>query len=416
MALRQSPWLTLVASIAFLALFPGFFFYHFGVGQGFYGLFLDGMFQETVILLWIPLFVGALALCAHYRGMARSRGTLLFAVLIAWSLIWLGVNCALEPDHPGHMQLFATIVTWTALFFLGLALPLGSAKFRRLAWVGWLFMGVAALLSIDARQLQAVGEVTDGVATYQQLARSMMVTSALVVATTSSMQIRAVAAIFSILVLFVIGARSELYGFIAGYALTEFLMNRDSILGRVMFFIGALVIVGMVASNLEALQISRQLEILNLSESTSWSARDYLHHQARGQIAENPLLGQYAGHWVYGEGHYSHDILSAWVSLGLPGFLIYLALCIGCTWYSLKVMMVDPGSNIARLATLMNTATLLLVFLAKPVYWELPPFAWALAIVCVVDFRLRSGASAPPGRIAPTPGLASPHSALYKTR
>lgn len=396
-------WPTMIGGVAFLVLFPGFFFYHLGAGQGLYGLFMGGGFRESVIALWVPLLLAALTLCVRESQLARSRGTIVFMTLVAWSLAWLGLNAAISPAHPGHFQLAATIVSWVALFCLGLSLPLESVGFRRVVWAAWLAMGVAALLTTDARQLQAVGQVTDGVATYQQLARSVMVVCAVVVAYTSDIRMRGAFAAFSVLVLFVIGARSEFYGFVAGYALVEYLINRKSIIGRIILSVGAVSAVALIVQYMDILQSSRQLEILNLSESSSWTARDYFHQQAREQIYENPLFGEYAGHWIFGEGNYSHDILSAWVSLGLPGFLLYLAINVGCTACSVRILFSDPRSSLVRLAALMNVATLMLVFLAKPVYWELPPLAWALAIVCVVDFKSRRGQS--PRRKAVRKGL-----------
>jgi hypothetical protein len=46
---------------------------------------------------------------------------------------------------------------------------------------------------------------------------------------------------------------------------------------------------------------------------------------ARQTIAAHPILGDYAS---YAPGYYSHNVLSAWVDLGLFGFLYVLAITI----------------------------------------------------------------------------------------
>jgi O-antigen ligase len=152
---------------------------------------------------------------------------------------------------------------------------------------------------------------------------------------------------------------------------------------------------GVAAANLEVLQVSRQLEILDLSESSSWVVREYFQQQALGQISDSPILGVYGGHWIFGEGNYSHNALSAWVSLGLPGFLIYMALCIVSAMASVRALMRRPTSRYAQLATLVSIPTLFLVVLAKPVFWELPPLAWATAVIALVEYYLKTPVAPP---------------------
>ena len=65
---------------------------------------------------------------------------------------------------------------------------------------------------------------------------------------------------------------------------------------------------------------NRILELLDLSHSTSANKRHHLTMHAVQTIKAHPFLGDYAS---YAPGYYSHNILSAWVDLGLFGF-IYL--------------------------------------------------------------------------------------------
>lgn len=382
MVLRsQTPWPQMLGGIALIVLFPGFFFYHYGAAQGLYGLFLGGMFGLAVAVLLAPLLFATLATIVRYPRILHTNGALLFLLLFAWSLIWLGLNYALSPQHPGHEELASTLAFWLALMCLGFLLPLNSPGFVLLLRATWAAMVIVAFASTDVAQLRFLATSTEGVASYSQMARSMLIVSAIMVATASDIRLRLPSAALSIVVLFLIGARSELYGFVAGYALVEFIANRDSTFGRAMLALSILGAVAVIAANLQILQASRQLEILNLSESSSWIARDYIQRQAWGQISESPFFGVYGGHWVFGEGSYAHNALSAWVSLGLPGFVIYLALCVSSAWVSANALIQNPASRYAQLATLLCIPTLILVVIAKPIYWELPPLAWALASV-----------------------------------
>ncbi len=374
-------WPLLVGGTAFMVLFPIFFLYHYGAAQAMYGLFLGGMFGQAVLVLIGPLLFAAVAMISRNPRIIQSSGALLFSGLFAWSLIWLGINYAISPEHPGHEELATTLVLWAALMCLGFLIPLRSRPFIMLLRAVWASMIVVAFASIDVAQLRFLATSAEGVASYSQMARSMFIVSAVMVATSPNIRIRVPAAVLSVIALFLIGARSELYGFVAGYALVEFLINRDSAFGRAMLALSVIGGLGAIAANLEILQASRQLEILNLSESSSWIARDYIQQQAWGQILESPIFGIYAGHFVFGEGNYAHNALSAWVSLGLPGFAIYLALCVISAWVSTQALMRSPKNSYAQLATLLSIPVLILVIIAKPVYWELPPLAWALAIV-----------------------------------
>ncbi len=375
------PWPLFVGSVALLVLFPGFFLYHYGAAQGLYGLFLGGMFGQAVLALIGPLLFATITRVSRAPRVIQSSGALLFLALLTWSLIWLGINYVVSPKHPGHEELAATLVMWVALMCLGFLLPLRSRPFITLLRATWALMMIVALASTDISQLRFLATSAEDVASYSQMARSVFIVSAIVVVTSQSIRVRLPAALLSVVVLFLIGARSELYGFVAGYALVEFLINRDSAFGRVMLALSVIGGLSAIAANLEMLQASRQLEILNLSESSSWIARDYIQQQAWGQILESPIFGIYAGHFVFGEGNYAHNALSAWVSLGLPGFAIYLALCVISAWVSTQALMRSPGNSYAQLATLLSIPVLILVIIAKPVYWELPPLAWALAIV-----------------------------------
>jgi hypothetical protein len=107
------------------------------------------------------------------------------------------------------------------------------------------------------------------------------------------------------------------------------------------------------------------------------------------QIVASPIFGLYGGHWLFGSGDYAHNALSAWVSLGLVGFILYVGLCVVGTVASVQGLIALPFSGTAQMATLLNVSSLLLIILAKPVFWEMPAFAWGLAAAAAVELRLR---------------------------
>lgn len=378
----------MLGGLAMLVLYPGFFFYHFGVALGWYGLFLGGMFGISLLALLPLLMIGTGSFIAYHPSIMRHPTTVMFVALVLWAVTWLGINVWIEPEHPGHSELATTVALWVGVFSVGLLLPLQSSFFKKAVWVVWAAMCALSFSVVDVGQLQTtVGQQSEGVATYQQLARSMVVVGIFVVATTPRMLIRIFVATVSIVALFLLGGRSELYGFVAAFAVTEYLVNRRSILGQAMLGLGIFAALVTAAANIRILQSSRQLEILNLAESTSWTAREYYRQNAVAQISESPLFGIYAGHLNFGNGGYSHNALSSWVSLGFPGFVFYVGLNILCFWISVRALAADPQSQSARMAAMLNLISLLLITLAKPVFWEMPALAWGTAIIATINWR-----------------------------
>ena len=70
---------------------------------------------------------------------------------------------------------------------------------------------------------------------------------------------------------------------------------------------------------------NRVVDLLDIGSDTSNQARNELEQSAWESIVNNPVLGDYGGYTAYaGIGGYSHNLLSAWVNLGLVGFSLYI--------------------------------------------------------------------------------------------
>jgi O-antigen ligase len=108
---------------------------------------------------------------------------------------------------------------------------------------------------------------------------------------------------------------------------------------------------------------SRVWELFNLSQSSSAAARHELTEHALRTIAEHPVLGAYAS---YPPGGYSHNILSAWVDLGVFGF-VYMLFMLLRTAVGLcsRGWLVRPRSGQFLLAWSLICISLLLLATAK---------------------------------------------------
>lgn len=142
-------------------------------------------------------------------------------------------------------------------------------------------------------------------------------------------------------------------------------------------------------------RLSRQFEVLDFSASKSWKGRLALQEKALEQIVENPLLGKFGGHVLtedtgkFEKGHagrYAHNALSAWVSYGLAGFLLYLALTVyGCLASARHLILRRVDEPLWMLAFTLNLVCLLLVIVSKPIFWPLPALGWGVLAQALVS-------------------------------
>jgi len=170
-----------------------------------------------------------------------------------------------------------------------------------------------------------IAKDADSLATYQGFARSYLMTFMPIIAHTRSRPLRLVLYAVGAATLFVNTARSEFAALLFAIPIIEFYFSRNKLL-----FLGVAVMLGAaVGSHLDdivaSLPDNRILELLDLSQSTSANKRHHLTVYARNTIAAHPLMGDYAS---YPPGFYSHNVLSAWVDLGLFGFVYLLAITI----------------------------------------------------------------------------------------
>ena len=212
-------------------------------------------------------------------------------------------------------------MSWAALFAVGTFLPIHTTRFRRTTF-GTHTAAVILLASAVTPERLMVEVATEHVTsaelpTYQGIGRSMMMLAITLFAMDNRPTRRSLVAAASISTLFVVGARSELYGFLTVIATISIIQARFSGRALVGTAIAASALTALILTRFDELMVSRQLQVLNLTEASSWIYRRELTSAALDQIIRNPVMGVYAGHFhVQGQGYYSHDLLSAWVSFG----------------------------------------------------------------------------------------------------
>ena len=285
---------------------------------------------------------------------------------------------------------------------------------------------------------QIYGNTTD-VSTYQGFGRSVLFTLLALLAILNSLRARAVFIIGGIFVLYMLISRSDFYAFLAlsvtlcliygtkqpkyfllllVICLEVLLLAAPDITPRIGTFLearapekaeptpdanklpddGAATIPAPANGQTSTLpaddtpkplpRISRQFEVLDFADSKSWAGRLTLQRKAMEQIAENPLMGKFGGHVLmedtdrFEKGHagrYAHNALSAWVSYGLAGFLMYVSLTLfGVVVCARQVILNRQNDPLWMFAFMVNFVSLLLIIVSKSVFWPLPALGWGM--------------------------------------
>jgi hypothetical protein len=364
-----------VADLAFLALFPGFFFYQSAIGAGIIGPVLGGYFSLVAFALLPPLlFVYSSRIMAS-RSFFTSAD-LAFCCFIAYFLFIVALNYAggAEPDVSTHHAL--SISHLVAVFIIFRLADFHRQTMRRVALLSLLLMSIVIFMQSGEGSFylenKADGDESSGLATYQGFARSYLVTLLAVAPFAVTRRARIVLYLFAVPALYLNGARSELLVSIALVMAIEVFHARHKLTVLMMF----LALFGAVIWNadelIRMLPHNRTLELLESFSSSSVESRNMLFAHALETIGRYPLLGEYGGYFtVHGPGSYVHNIFSAWVDIGLFGF-VYLLLMILVPTAHLGMEIARPGNLQDRLhrqelllAFGVLFVTVLMVFSAK---------------------------------------------------
>lgn len=317
-----------VLGAAFFLLFPGFFYYHTLLGTGAMGAFLGGYFSPVSLLFVLPL---AVIYLLRLRRDPRHLGwvDLMFAMYLAYFGAVVVVHAATGANLLIVAAHLLEIMFLVNIYILFLFLDFKDPRFRCAALLALAAMSaIAVVFSVDGVfYLGALGIAKDGdsLATYQGFARSYLITFLPVVAYTRAMPLRLLLYAAGAVTLFLNTARSEFAALLFAAPIIEFYYSRHKLYFILAVIIGASLAKLYSDQILAALPDNRILELLDLSQSTSAAKRHHLTLNALQTIRAHPLSGDYAS---YAPGYYSHNILSAWVDLGLFGFIWLSALLV----------------------------------------------------------------------------------------
>lgn len=353
------------APIAFLLLFPGFFFYQTLIGMGALRAFLGGYFAVVSIVLFFPL---GYAYCHSVKraGYRVAPTDLHFGFFLAYFLAIVVINAVFGANTVTVETHLLSILYFANIYLIFKNIDLSSRQTMALALGSLLLMSATVFLFSQGGSFQPgqAGEARDpdSLATYQGFARSYALTFVAVICFTRAALARMALCCIAVAALFLNGSRSELVAVAFLLPIVELYRAKHwlHVLCIVLLLIAA---AGIDPQSLEGIfPDSRVWELFDLSHSGSAHARHDLTLQALRTVATHPLLGDYAS---YPPGGYSHNLLSAWVDLGIFGFA-YMLLMLLCTAIKLFAgWLVRTRSDYFLLAWSLICMSLLLLLTAK---------------------------------------------------
>ena len=378
--LLGSSWLPMAC---WILAFPGYFIYNSSVQLGLISSFLGGGSTVTIAASLLLLARSYLRITLRGRKNSGSHvpgvlsiGPLFWAFLAVFALATL-IGLACGADTSITYQLFAYILKFAGLYVLAMLTPWEGRAFLYAAGVAQLVLFVFVVENSNAgaylvNSLKPMAE--DDPFDYQALAVSYLVVSLAAGYATKPVLLRWCQWLIALYGIFLIGARSEFVGMVFSIGLIE--VARKKILSDYLFFasfpvifLSAVLVIGDF-SDID----SRMFGLFEPSADESVIARMALNASAWETILDNPIFGDFAS---YAPGAYAHNILSAWVDLGIIGFLLLLILLIGSTSSIVLVILRTRDSFSILALGCLGICVLLLIF-AKAYFYQLIPVAMGI--------------------------------------
>ncbi|MDQ3775424.1 MAG: O-antigen ligase family protein [Pseudomonadota bacterium] len=358
--------------LAFIALFPCFFFYNTAMGTGVIGPVLGGYFSLVSLVFTPILLIIYLVQITRTTRFFTSIDLAFFSFLF-YFLFVISLNFANGAERDLVKDHLLSIVHLAAVFIV---FRIAQFESPQMKWTGLLCIaGMTAIIftfSVDGffylKEQQGYGD-SRSMATYQGFARSYFVTFLVVLPFMRLAMLRLAMYFICVPALFINGARSELTAILLVVVLAELFFARPR-LSIAVFALTLASLFFVFSDNLmQLLPDNRSLELLDLSRSTSWEGRQVFFSNALRTIADHPLLGDYGSYIrTGGAGSYAHNIFSAWVDLGFFGFAYLLCMML----FPIYFLLIDtifrgkrPKSEEPLLALILLCATLFMLFTSK---------------------------------------------------
>jgi hypothetical protein len=407
---------------AFILLYPAYFFYHvahaYSIVPEDVAFVLKGIYGPLSLLV---VFFFALFSLYSLSSRIFDKGkiflprldmtSIVFMVYLFWAFLYISYHwlfAAKVYTDLASVQLMQFLILQVSSFVLGLFIVFKKDKWSSMLWVFWFGMVLITFFHIHPVKLTmhetlaqkatangygGISTFEGGVATYQGFSRSLLMTTFILLSLIKYEYFRLAVAFITAVTLFFVGGRSELVGFCFGVFVIEVMFSLKKpryALVLVALCCTFVLLVFFNASHLaKFLDGSRMLGLFSLETDGSWGSRGQYSQIAINTIINNPIWGDFGSHFKVGEfdgGAYSHNILSVWVTLGLPGFCLIAFLVFNSFGYSLRSFYRDAEfSPDLNFSLMVSAAMVPLIIFSKSGFTEW--FALAFGVVAAIKIK-----------------------------
>ena len=363
-----------LASASFLLLFPGYFFYHYSVARDLIPPVLGGYFGLMSVFLLLPLALTNFSLALRSLNFSIS----LFLTIVISSIFVGGFQYAsMQPRTLSYEMLIwalTGLVFNVTFFFIGMRL-----QFETIARIGlWLIPSMTSIIVLNSQDRGYFylsvesGELSEVISGYQGFARSL-VALLLITFVYYRDQVLKLAPIFIFGAsgLFFCGARTEFTLFVLAVIISQGFKIIKSPKNFMHFALWSFVAIGTSIYFVNAFPDSRFSALFDFSGGTSSSARIAQFLYAVDQISKNIFFGNYGSYTELGSvGSYPHNIISAWINLGLIGFCLYILL-FAALWTEASTMLKQRNDVHFEVFFFFLIFVTLALLVSKPYSYEL---------------------------------------------
>lgn len=365
------------ALIAFLLIFPAFSFYQIAVALEIINPIFGGYFTIGALLA-LPFATASYLKNTkiNIKNIPATGIAFIFFILIFSGSIAIGEAIGVSPEITTPHA--AYVLKFIALFLVARSVNGESATVQKIS--AFIILTIAASI-IYARIFHGEAIFTSVTNSGFEIDYHGLAFSYLVIAVYGIPYFNTTARhgvyIISALSLYIIGARSEFIAFFFLTTAIEVCLSKHRAINLTSLLISsiALFFFATLLSNSIDFSENRILRLLQIKDDASAIERISQIEAAIQTIENHPILGSYGS---YPPGHYAHNLLSAWVDLGLAGLIVTLIL-IFSPLISLAIRFKRDSRKIIYSQSLaISTALALLLITSKAYIYQMIPVAAGL--------------------------------------
>ena len=334
-----------ISKLSFYLIFPGFFYYGWLVASGLL-MPLPLGYYGLVVPLVLFMFLVSSVLYGDNSIVSCGYLGLVFIVLQMYMIIASFVNYLFCVGGDYSSSLFLWVASGCllniVLYYTGRYLSFDKSNLYFFVLVGFfaiIFLNLGDDYIFYLKR-NADADVQDNIATYQGFGRSLMVFGLFAVVF-SGKYLSFVCFVLSLLMLFLNGARTELFLFVVG--VSSYLFFLLGAVRGVVVSLGSFVVIVCLGYFYYIINPeSRIFEFFTSNQSSSGSARfDMLLFSVSSVFSsvQSIILGDFGSYVEFGGiGAYPHNLFSAWHNFGVVVFLLYVSLILYLWWLLLFII------------------------------------------------------------------------------